>query len=175
MLSIVRGHGPLRPDKAEELGFGQNTSPLFLLFQAFRRSSPKPKVAGCYAKLLVVPDNDRAGVMAQEFYANNPEYQTDRKWWELVQEADRQLLVSPQLPTNPTSSPVLPGFGQPGTVGAAPAPPPITPPTPPPQRTAVQSLSRDYRDDVTNLRWEIRAFAVQSSDPRLAMDPSPGP
>ena len=49
MVRIVRGDGPLRPDKARELGFGPNESPLFQLFQAFRRSSPKPRVAGSWA------------------------------------------------------------------------------------------------------------------------------
>lgn len=92
MLRIVRGEGPLRPDKAAELGYGDNRAPLFLLFQAFRRSTPKPKVAGCYARHLVVPDNDRAREMAQRFHAGEPEYQTDEKWWELVEEADQALL-----------------------------------------------------------------------------------
>jgi len=173
MLTIVRGQGPLRPDKAEELGFGQNTSPLFLLFQAFRRSSPKPKVAGCYAKLLVVPDNDRASLMAQEFYASNPDYQTDIKWWELVQEADRQLLVSPQAPASAGVNPVLPGFGSLGTatipqVAASPSPS-----LPPPPRTALPSLSREYRDDVTNLRWEVRVFGVEATDPALTDSSKP--
>jgi hypothetical protein len=29
-------------------------------------------------------------------------------------------------------------------------------------------LSREYRDDVTNHRWEIRAFAVEATDPALS-------
>ena len=93
MLRIVRGEGPLRPDKARELGCGENPSPLFRLYQTFRRSSPKPKVAGAYAKLLVVLDNEQAGAMARSFYAGEQEYQTDEKWYALVEEADRQLLV----------------------------------------------------------------------------------
>ena len=46
MAHLVRGAGPLRPDRAAELGFPQNDAPLFLLFQVFRRNSPKSKVAG---------------------------------------------------------------------------------------------------------------------------------
>ena len=167
MVTITRGQGPLRPDKAEELGYGQNTSPLFLLFQAFRRSSPKPKVAGCYKRLLVVPDNDRATVMAQEFYSGLAEYQTDRKWWELVEEADRQLLTSSQNPPVPGTGPILPGFGQSASPNPAPSAQPSAPPQPPPPRTAFQGLSREYRDDVTNQRWEIVAFKVAPSDPAL--------
>ena len=88
MLRIVRGEGPLRPDKARELGFGPNDSPLFQLFQAFRRSSPKPKVAGAWGRLLIVRDNDLAEQMAKRFHAGDPEYQDDIKWWTLVEEED---------------------------------------------------------------------------------------
>src|SRR5207249_2955467 len=45
MVRIIRGAGPLRPDRAGELGFGLNSSPLFLLFQAYRRNNPHSKVA----------------------------------------------------------------------------------------------------------------------------------
>ena len=93
MVSVIRGAGPLRPDKAEGLGFSSNASPLFRLFQLFRRSSPKTKVAGCYAKLLIVQDNERAEDMAKKFHDGDPAFQTDTKWWELVQEQDHQLLV----------------------------------------------------------------------------------
>ena len=177
MVKIVRGEGPLRPDKAAALGCGQNTSPLFLLFQAFRRSSPKPKVAGCYARLLLVPNNDRAEDMAKRFQAGEPEYQTDAKWWELVQEADNELLVNSQSgggATGPSAG--GPDGGVPGDV------PPIggdsdgtpdtgTPsndssgPRPEPLRQLIASLSQEYRDDLTSQRWEIRAYAVQPNDP----------
>ena len=109
MVELVRGQGPLRPDKAGQLGFGQNNSPLFLLFQAFRRSSPKPKTAGAYANLLIVPENDRAEEMAKRFYAGESEYQADLKWWELVEEADREALIG----TPPTGGPDFPGFPTP--------------------------------------------------------------
>lgn len=172
MVSIVRGQGPLRPDKAEQLGFGQNTSPLFLLFQAFRRSSPKPKVAGAYARLLVVPDNDRSEEMAKRYYAGEADYQTDVKWMELVEEADRELLVvnTPEagaaggLEGWPTANPQAGAALTPpvaGVGGTAAAPAPSYP------RTAIASLTREYRDDVTNLRWDVQAFSVQASDPEL--------
>ena len=75
MIKVVRGEGPLRPDKAADLGFG-NASPLYKLFQVFRRSTPKPKVAGCYAKFLVVPNNERAVEMGNHFHDMRAEYQT---------------------------------------------------------------------------------------------------
>lgn len=157
--------GPLRPDKAAELGFAQNQSPLSLLFQAFRRSTPKPKVAGCYARILIVPGNDQAEEMARRFYAGESEYQTDAKWWELVQEADRELLQAGQ--PSGTGGGGLPGLVQP-PVTAPPTPTGQPAPTiPPPARTAIQALSREYRDDVTGQRWDVRAFGVSPNDPVL--------
>lgn len=170
MVRIVRGESPLRPDKASQLGFGENTSPLFRLFQAFRRSSPQSKTAGRYARLLIVPDNDRASEMAKHFYAGEPEYQTDIKWWDLVDEADRRLLV-PDAPGEPDGSDELDDFGEltddHDHEQDAPGEPEAAPEAPAPERVAMPSLSRVYRDDGTGQRWEVRAYRVEASDPEL--------
>ncbi len=178
MVRSVRGEGPLRPDKAEEAGFGANNSPLFKLFQVFRRSSPKTKVAGCYARLLIVPENDRAEEMAKKFHEGDPTYQTDGKWWELVEEADRQLLVTPGGGSAGTGGAVTPGPGdtlegfgpapsaqtaETGEAGQAPTPGP-----PPSSEVPIASLGGEYRSDSTNQRWEIRAMEVRDSHPALA-------
>lgn len=169
MVRIVRGEGPLRPDKAREIGFGENASPLYRLYQAFRRSSPKPKVAGAYAKLLVVPNNERAEEMAQHFYAGENDYQADTKWYDLVEEADRDLLAPPVPPT-PSGGPHAPDiddFSPATTAGPVPSPPqPATPPPAPP-RISIASLSQEYRDDLTEVRWNIAAFEVSGNDPGL--------
>lgn len=165
MIRLVRGEGPLRPDKAQQAGYGPNTSPLSLLFQAFRRSSPKPKVAGCYAKLLLVPDNERAEEMAKRFYARETDYQTDAKWWELVEEADRNLLVPPQLPSNAGIQDSLEGWPSPElptVTEAAPSAPPV-----PARRVPISSLTREYRDSITELRWNVLAYDVDSTDPTV--------
>jgi hypothetical protein len=172
MVRVIRGDGPLRPDKAEEAGFGPNNSPLFKLFQVFRRSSPKPKVAGCYARLLIVPDNDRAEEMSRKFHEGDAAFQTDAKWWELVEEADRQLLVAsgagsstPSGTPTPGPTDTLDGFGpSPAPAegsGPQPSPPPPSPEIP------IASLGGDYRSDSTNQRWEIRALEVLESHPLL--------
>lgn len=181
MVGIVRGEGPLRPEKAAEAGFGPNESPLFRLYQAFRRSSPpNARLAGGWAKVLVVKDNDRAEEMAKRFHKGEPDYQTDAKWWELVLEEDNRLLT----PTSPApapagggptpSGPRLPGFsGGPATPtpgGSGPVPPA---PAPAPPRAAIPSLTREYRHEGTNLRWDVRAFEVQSSDPDLGAEAPP--
>ena len=77
MVEVIRGRGPLRPEKAKTLGYADNVSPLYRLFQAFRRSTPSPKVAGAYANLLAVADNDRALEYAEQFVKGAPDYQTD--------------------------------------------------------------------------------------------------
>jgi hypothetical protein len=177
MTRIVRSEGPLRPEKAEELGFGQNTSPLFLLFQAFRRSTPKPKVAGCYAKLLTVPDNDHAEALAKRFYAGEAEYQTDGKWFDLVEEADRQLLLPSQAASGGETE-GLEGFGagaegqaEPGPQGAVATEVAEAPQAPP--RVAIPSLSREFREEQTGLRWDISAFQVDPTDPDLGGEERP--
>lgn len=165
MIKIVRGEGPLRPDKAAELGVGQNTSPLYLLFQAFRRSNPKSRVAGDYARLLVVPDNDMAEEMADKFYAGDPEFQTDGKWWTLVEEADRKQLTPNPTPAAGTAGGGLDDFGAaPG--GAAADKPASEAPNAPP-RVAIPSLSRQYRDEATEQKWNVKAFRADKTDPDL--------
>ena len=173
MVRIVRGDGPLRPDKARELGFGPNDSPLFQLFQTFRRSSPKPKVAGSWARLLIVKDNDLAAQLARKFHASDPEYQDDTKWWELVEEEDRKLLTDTD--TTGDQDDDLEGFGGDGE-GESPEEPDTPEPgaePKPPHRTHMASLSQDYRHDRSNQRWEVRAWAVEASDPDLSDEAVP--
>ena len=167
MVRIVRGDGPLRPDKARELGFGPNDSPLFQLFQAFRRSTPKPKVAGSWARLLIVKDNDLAEQMAKRFHAGDPDYQDDNKWWELVEEEDRKLLTG--TGTSGDQGDDLEGFADDAgeeAPGAPDTPEPVPAPKPP-HRPPLASLSQEYRHDRSNQRWEVRAWAVEESDPEL--------
>ena len=173
MVRIVRGEGPLRPDKARELGYGPNDSPLFQLFQAFRRSSPKPKIAGSWARLLIVRDNDLAEQMAKKFQAGYPEYQEDTKWWELVEEEDRKLLTDTGATGDQDND--LEGFGDEGE-GKPPEEsdtPESVPESQPAHRTHLASLSQEYRHDRSNQRWEIHAWAVEGSDPELSEEDVP--
>jgi hypothetical protein len=161
MVRIIRGEGPLRPDKAADLGYGQNNAPLFLLFQAFRRSSPKPKIAGCYAKLLVVKNNEQAEEMAKKFYDGVGEYQPDSKWYELIEEEDTKLLTEqPINPTDPDDTLVTDITGPAAAPPSAPAPPP-------PARATIPSLTREYLSDETGLRWDVIASRAERRDPLL--------
>jgi hypothetical protein len=168
MVRIVRGDGPLRPDKARELGFGPNDSPLFQLFQAFRRSSPKPKVAGSWARLLIVKDNDLAELIAKKFHAGDPEYQEDTKWWELVDEEDRKLLTDTGATGDQDND--LEGFGDEGAEEESTEELDSPESAPEPQsslRTHLASLSQQYRHDRSNQRWDVRAWVVEESDSEL--------
>lgn len=178
MVHLVRGEGPLRPEKAKELGYPTNDSPLFRLFKAFRRTSPHSKTAGAYARILIVKDNARAIEMAANFHDGNPEYLDDTKWWELVEAADRELLFgqgggeapvggagtgaelpagllddpNPTSPTSPTSTTAEP----------------TTPPKPPvPLRREVATLSRRYHHAPSSLKWNVVAYEVAANDPEL--------
>lgn len=165
MIQAVRGDGPLRPEKAAELGRGENLTPLFVLYQAFRRSNPKTKKSGGWTRLLVVPDNDRAQQMAERFYEGDPQYQTDDKWFALVEEADRQILHD-----SPSGEPESPGdFWEGGPIPTAvDAPVPAGgPPPSPPVRREIPSLTRDFVDDASEVRWAVRGFEVAADDPIL--------
>lgn len=173
MVRLVRGDGPLRPDKARALGIGTNESPLFRLFQAFRRSSPKPKVAGAYANLLVVPDNDRAKEMASNFHAGDAGYQSDEKWYELVEEADRALLTGSgggvedgdfwDDEDEGGDLDESAGEGADGVQEDEELPP----------REPIASLTRYYRDEITDQKWEVEAFTAHEGDPGLGDRPDP--
>jgi len=177
MVNIIRGDGPLRPTVAAQQGYQENQSPLFVLFQTFRRSSPQRNVAGSYQQLLIVKDNDRAREMATKFYAGEPDFQTDEKWWELVVAADEELLRNRNAPAGPAPANATPaGWPQ---DEAAPEPqavtlgPPAAGSAPPPVRFAIPDLSREYREDTTGLRWDIHAYRVTSVDPDLMGDGRP--
>ena len=100
MLQLVRGEGPLQPEKAKERGFSGNTSPLYKLFQMYRRSNPHNKKVGGWRKLLVVEENDVAITMAKRFDNGEPDFQSDAKWWELAKQADEKVLTG----GNPTGN-----------------------------------------------------------------------
>ncbi|EPJ9457927.1 ATP-binding protein, partial [Pluralibacter gergoviae] len=91
MIRVIRGEGPLRPIVAKQRGYEGNDSPLYRLYQAFRRSSPQGK-NGLWSRVLVVKDNDRAQQMADLFGDGDPDYLTDERWWQLVLEQDKEML-----------------------------------------------------------------------------------
>ncbi|MCZ0735673.1 ATP-binding protein [Phreatobacter sp. AB_2022a] len=177
MVRLIRGEGPLRPEKAKSLGYSQNDAPLFALFKAFRRTSPHSKTAGAYARIMIVKDNARASEMANLFHDGNPEYQDDTKWWELVEEADRELLYGTGGKPKSDDDDKKPGETLPAGLldpddsakSALPADPQGSTPEPPkpPARREIPSLSRKYLYQKSNTSWPVVAFEVASTDPQL--------
>ena len=178
MVEIVRGRTPLRPDFAKAMGAGGNDSPLYRLFQAFRRSNPYNRRAGGWDRILVVPDNDRATAMAQKFDAAEGDYETDQKWWELVEEAEAAVLQGGSPSDTDTSDtlgeqdgghsdePLGGGATGSSDTGAtsegATAVSDITP-----SRAPLAGLTQQYTDELTRHRFDVEAFAVGADDPIL--------
>ena len=163
MVRVVRGDGPLRPVAAKKLGYEANQSPLYKLFQAFRRSSPQNK-NGLWSRVLVVKDNDRAQEMAEKFAKDEIEYLEDDLWWQLVEEQDAEVLGPTNDPDDPPEDFVDPDDGE-----VVPDDCDVNPPAPPPlpPRRALYELSRKYVHPTFRVEYEIQAFSVQSNDPDL--------
>jgi hypothetical protein len=176
MVRVVKGEGPMLPQKAKALGYGANSSPLYKLFQAFRRSSPQGK-NGLWSRILVVKDNDRAIEMAGKFQENDPEYLDDEKWWQLVEEQDNAVLGGP-APTTPggpapATADIPPGFIDDPNVTATPPttrtggeqqtpePPPVAP------RRPIFELTRKYVHPTYRVEYDVQGFVVAPNDPEL--------
>ena len=176
MVRVVRGEGPMLPQKAKSLGYGVNNSPLYTLFQAFRRSSPQGK-NGLWSRILVVKDNDRAIEMAGKFQENDPEYLDDEKWWQLVEEQDNAVLGAPG-PTTPGGPAPPPPDIPAGFIDVAPPAPfppvgsPEAEPQPPKQavvapRRPIFELTRKYVHPTYRVEYDVQGFVVAPNDPEL--------
>jgi len=177
MVSLVRGEGPLQPQKAKAIGFEPQVAPLYRLFQAFRRSSPQGKT-GRWSRILAVKNNERAIEMADFFHKGDPEYQTDDKWYELVQEEDRSVVGAIPAATGSGSPlPAVPdGFldegdtSSPSGMGAqpsAPSAPPLASAPAVPVRQKMHELSRVYKHPLLKVEFTVEAFMVTPGDPDL--------
>lgn len=164
MVRVIRGEGPLRPIVAKQRGYEGNDSPLYKLYQAFRRSSPQGK-NGLWSRVLVVKNNERAQQMAELFDEGDPDYLTDERWWQLVLEQDKEVLGpapgdggDAPLPSGFVDEPVPANPGEPTTPSA---------PPPPPARQPIHELSRKYVHPTFRVEYEIQAYDVASNDPDL--------
>lgn len=183
MVRVVRGEGPLRPERANQLGYGPNASPMYRLYQAYRRSVPRQRGGnGWTTRLLVVKDNARAQEMAQLFHQGHSDYQDDSKWWELAQAEELNDFRGtggasghPEIPegfVDPEDDAARPPSSPPSPAQPAPANPPstIVRPPAPPARERLPDLSRRY--EVTGgPQVQVQSFAVARSDPGLGSLP----
>ena len=91
VIDVLRGTSPLRPRIGEERGYSANTSPLQKIWSVYR-SGNKTGIR------MLVPgktndpkrgDNTDAAAWGKKFHNNDPDYQTDAKWWERVLLSER--------------------------------------------------------------------------------------
>lgn len=86
-VEILRGRGPLLPQRAAQLNYPENTSPLGLLFKGYRRND-----AG--ERCLIPGDgknpmHDETRRWGQRFQNGDADYQTDERWWQAVLDHER--------------------------------------------------------------------------------------
>lgn len=91
-VDYLRGEAPLQPQKAKSHHYPENTSPLAQLFKGYRRNA-----AGI--RCLIPGDGSRplheeTRLWARKFWAGDPEYQTDQKWWDQVVEHEERQKAS---------------------------------------------------------------------------------
>lgn len=106
VVKAVRGDGPLRPNIARDWGYEANTSPLGRLFLGYRTARQ------CGIKYLVPGDTAGQGINAEchrwadLFWAGEPDYQTDEKWYEAVlmaEEAQKKAHAKAKAKTDETA------------------------------------------------------------------------
>lgn len=178
MVRVVRGDGPLRPLAAKQSGFDGNNSPLYRLFQAFRRSSPQGK-NGLWSRVLVVKDNDRSEQMAQLFFDNDADYLDDEPWWRLIEEQDKEVLGTgtgedTDIPDdfldageNEHDSSDTGNANEGGTNKTEAAQSPDDE-VKTPERTQIHELSRKYVHPTYRVEFQVEAFATEATDPALS-------
>jgi hypothetical protein len=79
-VQLLRGEGPLLPQRAKQLNYPQNDSPLARLHRGYRRNDP--------GENYLTPGDGKNRLDLQEwakrFHAGEPDFQEDTKWWEAV-------------------------------------------------------------------------------------------
>jgi hypothetical protein len=188
MILALRGDGPLLPMKRRSLGFGENHTPLYKLVRAFHRAIPRTGGGpGSWANVLGVRDNNKASEYAKSFARNDPDYQSDEKWYQLIIEQEEELTGGDTGTgggdtgtgggdTGTGGGDTGTGGGDTGTGGGGDNPfddPPddgseTGEKEEPPNRVRVPSLSNNYRSEIVDqVGWQIEAFRVEESDPAL--------
>lgn len=82
VVEAIRGNGPILPKKRTAMGFsGINDSPLGLLIRGYQRADTGTKC------LFAPKQMSKEGY--KKFLRGDPDYLSDRKWYEAAREADR--------------------------------------------------------------------------------------
>lgn len=97
MVEKVRGPEPLRPQLAKRLAGRENTSPMSRLFNAYRENKPGLRylIAGNGSAAI----HETAKAWGAKFRKDDPEFETDEKWFEAAKDHDRIKNGPPPEPT----------------------------------------------------------------------------
>ena len=149
-VDYLRGEAPLQPNKAKAAGYPENTSPLARLFKGFRRNEVGIRylVPGDGSR----PLHEETRQWARKFWAGDPDYQTDQKWWDQVQAHEQRLAeakltkATGGIASDADEAAVLAALGitapksDEAGVAASPSPDPLPPPPKP--ETVQERLAR---------------------------------
>lgn len=89
LLKAARHNEPLT-NRSRHGYSGVNSSPLGILFRAFRRNRPQSGGQG-YRDILFVEDNEKAKAWAREYRKGNPEFRDNEKWLKELESSDNPL------------------------------------------------------------------------------------
>lgn len=181
MIATVRGESPLQPTKAA--GYPPNHSPLYRLYQAYRRNQPRSRGGTGWTRLLAYRDTPQTEDWLRQFHEGVPEFQSDIRWFELSEAADNAdlrgggaggtgaTIAPPGLPlglidSGPATTPLRPQGTQ--AVPAAQTEAPALP-----SRRPLPEFSGVYR--VPNgPEARVEAFEAEPGDPGLEGKPWAG-
>lgn len=119
-VDFLRGEGPMLPQSAKKAGYPVNTSPLARLVSGYRRNEPGTRclVPGDGSR----PLHEETRQWARKFWAGDPDFQTDERWWEQVLIHDERVNETKLAKANPGKTAdedaVLAALGDSGIGGA---------------------------------------------------------
>jgi len=167
----LRGEGPMRRNKAREQGFGENASPLGILFKGFQENDPG-------LRCLIPGDgrhatHDLAREWGRRFHDGLPAYQADEKWYQYAADHDR-IKNEAQTRGGDTGT----GGDLTGRTGIGPLPPPGPAQPAPPGSPAGGSPAgeteeeryvryREHAREILDLAGEVSVANVGKRDVRV--------
>lgn len=146
VVRVLRGEGPLKVQRAKNLGYPTNNSPLARLFTGYRRNVPGLD--------YLIPGNgdiathELAKAWSDRFRKGEAKYQSDEEWYRAA-----YLHSNPPVPADPEPSPPDDLLGNKGLL-----PPPAGPTLgPPPKRLTPAAVETE---DDRRAKWRAAGFPL---------------
>lgn len=114
--------------------------------------------------------------MAKKFYDGDPDYMDDVKWWELIEEEDRSLLINTPNHGIQEQDGDLEDFTDTDSeqqISSETETSDVSQEWVSPSRIQLALLSHEYRHDRSDQRWDVQAWQVGGSDPVLGDETAP--